>query len=527
MTGHRFARIILGLVVVLGCGWMQPVFSANYPLELVSPRAVGTVPATGNAAIRHTHRVFKAYPGLEYNVRAVVVGGAYPYSFSLTGAPAGMTIDNSTGLIVWPSPTEDVSPTITVTDSEGTRASSTWTIDVTTSGFRFIDGTRGSTYPTGTGAFDNPWRNISDMMNAPIAVAGDIVYFRAGTYDALDLPRTSVGTAWERVEFSANRNKPVAWLAYPGESPVIDFGFRSGGDPGVLFRFSGANIYIDGFEARNARIIGFQLSSGEDSDYAVFRRLRMRDLNTISANLDGTNSAFIMTTSAYSNSNTGGSANTWAQYPAVQDCEFYNAPVDMGIKTYSLWKTIIEDNVFYDMRYGIEIKADMPQFTYRGNTHYNISARAIGGNMHSYTTHGEILFNLVNSPSGEFALDVNQDGQAKRIDIFRNTFIGRIRARNTDSADGPFVFYNNVIVSSDAGTPSGSHIYLESVSDSSRIVSQNNIAGYPGDNIVDVTGALTPEYSEYVTTHGSQARTGGIAYNSPPNYPHNIIVVPQ
>ena len=43
--------------------------------------------------------------------------------------------------------------------------------------------------------------------------------------------------------------------------------------------------------------------------------------------------------------------------------------------------------------------------------------------------------------------------------IYRNTFVGRVSVRNTDTADGPFYFTNNVIVNSDAGTPAGSHVY--------------------------------------------------------------------
>ncbi|QKK12082.1 MAG: hypothetical protein HND59_11310 [Pseudomonadota bacterium] len=527
MIDRGFFRFMTGLVVATVFAWTLPAFSANYPLELVSPRAAGTAPAVGNASISQTHRVFKAYPGLEYNIRAVVVGGAYPYQFALTNAPSGMTIDENTGLIVWENPQQNASPTLIVTDSEGASASSTWTIDVTSSGFKFVDAIRGGSYPAGTGTIDNPWRNLSDLINASSATAGDIVYFRTGVYNAEGIPRGSVGSAWERIEFSTHRNKPVAWIAYPGEAPVIDFGFRSGIDPGVLIRFAGPNIYVDGFEARNTRVIGFQLSDGEGSNYAVFRQLKMHDLNMVRANLEGTNASLIMTTSAYSNSNTGGNASTWSQYPAIQDCEFYNAPVDLAIKTYSLWKSLIEDNVFHDLNYGIEIKADMPQFTYRGNTHYGSPGRAIGGNMHSFTTHGEILFNLVNEPSGQFALDVNQDSQAKRIDIYRNTFIGRVRVRSVDSSDGPFRLYNNVVVNNDSGTGSAPHIYLEEISDPSRIIVSNNITGYPGDNIVDSSGALTSAYSEYVTTHGSEMRTGGGLITAAPSHPGNVSVEPQ
>lgn len=485
---------VLALVTLLSPGL---VHGANYPLELVSPRAAGSAPASGNAAISSSHRIFRAYPGLEYNIRAVVIGGAYPYTFSLESAPDGMVIDEHTGEITWPNPQSDAAPRITVRDSEGSTQSSTWSIDVTTDGFKFVNAAMGSS--SGDGSWNNPWRSLADVRNG--GRPGDIVYFRGGVYSHDGIPRVSVGSAWERVEFSANSG-PVIWLAYPGDRPIIDFGFASGSNPGALVRFSGENIYLDGFEARNARVIGFQLTSG--SRYTVLRRLSMHSLNTIRASLDGSNAGLIMTTSGYSSSNEGGNPSSWGQYTAIQDSEFFNAPVDLAIKTYSLWKALIEDNIFHDVNFGVELKADMPQFTYRGNIHYRIPGRAIGGNMHSYTFHGEILFNLVNAPSGDVALDVNQDGQARRIDIYRNTFLGRIRVRYTDSDDGPFTFSNNVIVNDDSGTPAGTHIYHMEVSDPSRVVSVDNLVGYPRDGIVDSNGLLSSGYAEYFGTHGFQ-----------------------
>lgn len=481
------ALALISAVFVAG-----PSFAANYPLELVSPRAEGTAPATGNAAITAGNRIFKAYPGIEYNIRAVVIGGTYPYSFALSNAPTGMTINPDTGEIRWLNPSgSSATPTISVTDAEGTQRSSPWTIAVTTSGFKFVDAINGSA--SGNGTISSPWRTISDVANASSAVRGDIVYFRNGVYNTNGMPRSSVGSVWERVEIAENR--PNAWIAYPGERPTLDFGFVPNSATGALVRLDHTNLYIDGFETRNSRIIGFQTGAGS---YGVFRRLRMHDHNMVRANLDGTNASFIMTLTS-NGGEAGGTPASWGQYLAIQDNEFYNAPVDMALKIYSQWKMLIENNVFRDLNFGAELKADIPQFSYRANRHLGLPGRSIGGNMHSYSTHGEIMFNLVYSPSGEFALDVNQDGYAKRIDIYRNTFVGRVRVRNTDSSDGVFRFYNNVIVSPDSGTK----IYLENVSDSSRIVSNENLTGNPGTT-VDASGALTGQFAQYVGSRGYQ-----------------------
>lgn len=489
---HQRRHFQLGAALLVLFASMQ-TFAANYPLELVSPRAAGTAPVSGNDAISASNRIFRAYPGIEYNIRAVIVGGAYPYTFSLTNAPAGMVINPNTGEIRWPNPTgTTVTPTITVRDSEGTERSSPWTITVTTSGFRFVDANAGQRHPTGNGSIDNPWRTLSDVVAG--GSANDIVYFRNGTYNALDLPRQSVGSAWERVEL--NSSVPNKWIAFPGQSPVIDFGYRSGGDPGVIIRPNSDNLYIDGFETRATRVIGFQIHSGS---YAVFRRLRMHQLNPAGANLDGSNSALIMTMSAYSDSNAGGNAGSWGQYLAIQDNEFWDSPRDNFLKMYSQWKMVIEDNYFRDALLAIELKADLPQFTYRNNRHTNITSIAIGGNMHSYTTSGEICFNLVNTPNAQYTLDINSDGQAKRIDSYRNTLIGNVRVRNVDSADGPFRLYDNVIVNNDS---SANKIRFESVSDTSRVVIQNNLTGTSG--IVDAQGLLTSAYAQYRGVRGHE-----------------------
>jgi hypothetical protein len=503
MNPSAIRMFAMSLVAMAAMGMSAESLAANYSLELVSPRAAGTTPSSGSDAISAQNRIFRAYPGLAYNIRAVVVGGAYPYTFSLSGAPSGMSINASTGEINWPNPPAGtVTPTITVRDAEGTERSSPWTITVGTTGFKFVDAANGQRHPTGNGGVSSPWRTLSDVVNG--GSTNDIVYFRSGTYNALDLPRTSTGSAWERVELDDAPNK---WIAYPGETPVIDFGYRVGGEPGVIIRPSSENVYIDGFEARNVRVIGFQLHTGS---FGVIRRTRFFDLNTTRVNLDGSNASFIMTMSAYSDSDTGGGMGSWGQYLTIQDCRFTNAPADLALKTYSQWKMLIEDNEFSAMNIATELKADMPQFTYRHNRHTGITNIAIGGNMHSVTTHGEINFNLVNSPSGNFALDVNQDGQAKRIDVYRNTFLGRVRVRNVDLTDGPFRLLNNVIVNNDSGT----RVLLEGVLDLLRVTLLDNLTGSASQNVVDATGALTANYQQYVGTRGWQV--GNVVLPRPP-----------
>ena len=109
---------VLALVISLAA--TMPAAAANYPLELISPRAAGTAPTAGLAVIPGGHRIFKAYPGVPYNIRVAVTGGAYPFTYSLSGAPSGMTINAATGEVNWPSPVgTTVTPTINVAGRRG------------------------------------------------------------------------------------------------------------------------------------------------------------------------------------------------------------------------------------------------------------------------------------------------------------------------------------------------------------------------------------------------------------------------
>lgn len=455
--------------------------AANFPLELTNIRP----------GLSASHRHARAYPGIEYNVRAAVVGGAYPYTYSLTDAPAGMKIDERTGEISWPGPQATASPTISVVDSEGARVSATWTISVGTAGFRFVDAVagrnaseNGCASDCGTGTAERPWRTISDMYKS--RAAGELVYFRNGTYVVTDLPRTSVGTPWERVEFSERRH-PVVWMAYPGHKPVIDFGYRAGGGAAPLIRLAGPNVYIDGFETKNSHLIAFQYVSAPGAG-PTFRRLRM---HSHGPGIDGSNAAFIMTTTNPEPADGG----------VIQDSEFSNVTGEsVTIKIYAQRKLLIENTVHHHAPLAIELKDDVRQFTVRGNSFYDIQTTGIGGNMHETTTHGEILFNNVRAG---LALDLNQNGMAGVIHVYRNTFVGRVQVRNTDSADGPFYLRNNVIVSDERGT-GRSRVVLQDVRDPSRVIVSDNLAEGRSRGIVDASGNLAPSYARYRGTHGHE-----------------------
>ena len=260
---------------------------SDYPLEIASPKAVGDSPN----GMDPEHRIYRAYPGLEYDIRVAAIGGNYPFTYALANAPAGMTIDATTGEIVWPDPQDDANDiTVTVTDSSGAEVAETWSIAVGTAGFSFVDGVNGDS--GGAGTIDDPWRTLADVHTN--GGPDGIVYFRGGaTYTVDGMPIDNVGTDEERIEFDESL-QPVMWLAHPDDEtrPVIDFGYTGEGEGAIVprIRLSGANIYLDGLETTRSFRMAFQIGRfGEHG--STFRRLHMHDTGP---GLDGGNSAFIM-----------------------------------------------------------------------------------------------------------------------------------------------------------------------------------------------------------------------------------------
>lgn len=474
---------------------VQPALAANYPLEIIAPRA----------SLPTQHRMLRAYPGLTYVIRAAVVGGAYPYVYSLSNAPADMTIHPATGEINWTNPQTTTTVTLNVTDFEGARVSETWRITVTTSGFRFVDAVNGSS--SGSGSPGNPLRTLSDVYNR--SLANDIVYFKTGTYNVTGITMIDSG-AELRVEFNQSSNS-VMWLAYPGAAPVIDFMYTGTATPRI--RLLGSTIYIDGFTLTRVGAMGFQVGH-TGINGSIFRRLSARDLMN---GVDSSNSAFVMTM------NTGAGLEAYGM--VVQDSAFTNnTGVSAALKFYYTTKLLVEDCTFTTGgNETLAVKMRNRQFTLRGNTFSGISNEAISGNMfdgddaNDHGHYGEILFNNVRD-ARTAALVMNLQGEAGPTYVYRNTFQGRVLVTNTSLDDGPFSFSYNVIVNSDAGTPAGSHIQHQNVSAPERVLISNNLVGVPADGIVNAAGDLTVAYSRFIGTHGHM-RSGG-----PPRPATNVLI---
>jgi hypothetical protein len=435
---------------------IEGTYFSFFPLEIIQPRP--------NLGLQN--RFYKAYPGLEYNVRLAVIGGAYPYTFELSEGPPDMTMDTR-GEITWPTPTEAGSPhtvSARVTDVFGSSTEVSWTITVTTAGFRFIDANNGTAASEGgTGAIDNPWRSMFDMYEGNDYDAkyrdsyrDEFVYWRAGTY-TLDAYVENC-TATCRVPFS--NGKPLVWLAYPGETPVFDL--NSVDNDAHISIYGGVDhTYFDSLEFNlndNTRGMGITIAGW--GNHVTFRRNRMYGL--VGGWIGGNNSLIFITRE-----------DTAGEFFSLQDNVWSDVDGGYGLLGYSSGKVLVENN---DARridgHPIGPKEGTPMWTIRGNILADNEQTSI--NLQYSNSHGipsgdlEICFNTVLEGGGMVRINSNHTLEGLPVYVYRNTF-------------------------------------MADIVDASRLVSEGNLVGTLADSIVDADGHLQGTYrTDYLNDVGAE-----------------------
>lgn len=495
------------IVLLLACVcFYSPVVNAYETLQMIRPIATGAA-GTG---LNSSNRVYRAYTGIPYNVHADARGGHWPYTYALSNAPAGMTIEagpctdigptNCTaGTINWPSPTGTASNiVVTITDKDGTQVSGTWTVTSSTTigadGFCFIAPAGNDT--TGNGSLATPWATLAKAWTS--CGARSILYFRAGTYVTTGMTETDAGSYGKRVSVNEG-SRPVIWMGYPGETAILDYAFT--GTPVQLFEMTGSNIWIDNLSITNGGSMMINLNTRTNRYGVVIRRVTASNL------LDGTNgnnSAFFMWTI---------SVDTPSYFDTVQNSTFTHivgsaTPSGCALKLYSTIDNVIETSTFDDLGVTNEaivaLKDEDVQYTVRANK-INMttnSYQGIGGNMNTSGaghTGGEIYHNLVTS-SGGGALEISSTriSYITTTTIYRNTFLGVVSmggstSAHMTSADGPFTFTNNVIVNAGgSGGSCPSRLTCSFIDDYTILsVNANNIQGANDGTIASATtGAL-------------------------------------
>ncbi len=500
------------LLHIMLCFVCLPIgMAAVNPLEIANIKPAGT----GNPAINPGHRIFRAYPGIEYNIRAAVIGGAYPYVFSLSSAPEGMTINSQTGEITWSNPQASAGPIILkVTDSEGTSVTTSWSITVTTSGFIFVDRSYSGTE---TGSINQPYNSIQDLLNLN-GHASDIVYFRAGTYK-LPTYHSNISTGMGcRLDYGGG--KPHMWLAYPGETVTIDMDDHLIEDTSASLNPS---YYFDGLTFTNMRDYGFRIASG--NHYVTFRRCDFNNL--VVTRTTNENMGFVFFTQVGN-----------GYYNVFQDSKFHDYHGGAGIGSiYNKHKLLIEDCQIYnqyqdDKIYAdaLAIKTESTFVTIRHNRVVVSEGTILGSAMNGClirTSNLEVCYNYFWNQGTGTAHTFNNHSSTGVVYYYRNTCRGVMSFKYLNSCldecgragrtllNGPFYISNNVIINNTADV---TYHYTCGDNPEQCLVLSNNLFGTPSMGIIDTNGNLTDKYKSYLGAQGWQIYSDNI----PPLEPSGV-----
>ena len=499
--------------------YISSLISAYSPLEITNIKPAGT----GSPAIPSTNRIFRAYPGIEYNIRPAVIGGMYPYVYSLSGHPAGMGINSKTGEISWADPQENSGTiTLTATDAESTTVTATWAITVSTTGFLFVDASYAG--ETETGSISQPFKTLASMKaNTYSSNHSDILYIRDGNYVL-----TNEATDSESgVHYMALHIGPYTWLGYPGETVNI-----SGQDDVYAYFY---DIYLDrlNFSDFNANAIRY----GGWLNYQTIRRCTFTALdNQVTTNY---NQGFIFSF--------GSNGSDKGSYQVIQDNELSDFTGGEGIGSlYLSNKMLIENNYIHDGGYaggtefttGIGPKSAHENMTIRGNR--IIMPEGTPLDIYNRTNYDygypinnmEVCFNLIVASGTSRQLAV-KTWFSRYTYFYRNTIVGDIKTElitNTspctfDGVNGytasPFYYYDNIIVNLNTSNSGEwntfdyfSFAYNATSAYKNCITETGNVSSVPASNAVDTNGLLQGSYTNYIGTDGWQFSDGSTPMTS-------------
>jgi hypothetical protein len=372
-----------------------------------------------------------------------------------------------------------------------------WTITVTTEGFLFVDAINGMPVGDGgTGTRDNPWKSIADWYEGSDeaslgrrSYAGSFLYWREGTYPIDGYTDASNSNRF----LGRDGNKPNVWLAYPGESPVIDF------NGAYINYWDGDNMYLDGFEFMvdgNERGMGVVVAGGS-SNVTV----RRNTFHGIIGGWNGGNNALFFITSA--------SAGNEGSYWSFQDNVFHDVDVGYGILGYSADHVLVEDNVYHDIgTHAVGPKEGTQMWFIRRNRFSSNGLDSIGlqyaDSRGTLSGDIEISFNYVESGGGGVRVNSNQTTSGKPVYTYRNTFVSSAQQAMVTATNGPFYWTSNIIINDEWAEYPDRINTQHNLLEPSRYVLSDNLTGGTADHIVDADGQLTTAFAGYLGTHGMQ-----------------------
>jgi hypothetical protein len=483
-------------------------------LRVLIPTAVGAV-GTGKHA---SNRIYRAYQGIPYQIRAACSGGDWPYTWSLSSQPTGMTIvsgpatvngsGNTDGYINWPDPqATDSSITVTCTDRDGDTASATWGITVSTTigddGFCFIDNDATNGDTTGTGSLVNPFKTIGRLMDGTDPCARAIVYVRGDTASPYNWTGHSLNAEGGTVpRWAEDAGEPVIFIGYPGDTmPIFDTDDHGSEYNEAYVR--GQNIWIEGIHWRGGnRLHMFNLERTGRFGAMIWRN----EFTLGGPGVDSSNTAYLFfIRQQASESYWDVVINNLAH--GTESGEGWNFS-----KMYSHISPLYADNDVYDWHTWVSeadglfsMKDAVQDFTLRNNQCYNIVVQVpcFGGSQNAadLPVRGEVLYNKVLT-SGGYALVWNEFGNSTAIYSYNNTYIGKVQVEDVTSDDGPFVFTRDVIATNVAsGGSCPQPITCASITSYTPIqVDSSTVHGADNGTIVSTSTGLLQ--GSYLTLYG-------------------------
>jgi uncharacterized repeat protein (TIGR02543 family) len=305
-------------------------------------------------------------------------------------------------------------------------------------------------YYVSSGAVSTDWSaasNISTPCTVDTAmanaVAGDTVYFLAGTYNTDYL--NDYHASWEP-QNSGIASAPITFAAYP-EAAVIINGVAPDGKDMVRVFSTGNKDYIifDGFmiQANNGTkmgsiIIGYNTNSWDNtSDNCIVRNCTLDGGSAVPT----VDSEFIRI--------------EWAQNTLIQNCVIKNAksPKGSGVKMIRNKNTIVENCEICDCGKGIVADFTGSEFsTFRYNYIHHCSLNGISLTENNANSHSDvsIYHNVIAFCSRASIDDYVSSGAASsdRMRIFNNTiYSGSAQKTASINLAGGYdkEFYNNII----------------------------------------------------------------------------------
>ena len=342
---------------------------------------------------------------------------------------------------------------------------------------------------TNPGTFLQPWRTIGKA--ARTVVPGDSVYVRAGIYnEAVSL------------NVSGTEQKPINFLAYPGETPIVEGNNHLPTTWTALIYVKGDWIRISGFEVRNSTYLGVQLHGQHDRVDHIFSHHNQRNGIYVQGDYGTVEDSSLWRNAMLNENNqagNGSSALTTARDANNGITDFAvlrNNTVwenwGIGIDSYESNGTIIEGNIIHDNLIGNIYISDATNIVCRRNF--------------LYMTPGSITFGLNSNfgillgdekytpPSSNIAIINNiaygnsknlkwysgvEGGGMNNVLIANNTFVNSVSdnkgGRNVDIGSGPHQevrILNNIIVQDDSQ-------HIEDIAIDPNIVISHNIWSKP------------------------------------------------